>query len=505
MIPTSTAITESEDHSRPDDQNMKLLAEAVNDSNSLTLEEAGAAEELLALASEASLSSPIHRADSVFTPLPPASSLSHEQSTANTTSAIQTHFPAQSSRHSCHNCGVTSTPFWRKAPDGYYYCNACGLYLRTHKSQRPTSLSQNRESRRNKLRPELCGNCGATETPMWRKSGDGQTVCNACGLYWKLHGCHRRIAEGAVKRRAPRESRKKENAEPGNHSISSQSAKKAPRYSLDSSTFHYTFSGNSHQTSNANQNTSLTSNQNSIPALPTMPPPPQYLPQQSAQVIDQRKLAYLKHANGRSSAPIAPKLTPSSSSPSPMPQLLSPNASALVPPILSTIIQSLASSPTESLAQMDSHPLQPLITTIVSQKLAQHKRSSAGPSPAMISQENDPFSANVPSSNNNNNSSNNQAVFPVPMHHHLQYFDQDLSTHPNPHHHLPFLPRTQTNSPLYLNVDQQPDFLGNSVLPRPPSTSSFLPRGQSPMTTLMNKDLHDFVDFQFWADQGRME
>lgn len=33
-----------------------------------------------------------------------------------------------------------------------------------------------------------CTNCHTTTTTLWRRSADGEPVCNACGLYTKLHG-----------------------------------------------------------------------------------------------------------------------------------------------------------------------------------------------------------------------------------------------------------------------------------------------------------------------------
>jgi hypothetical protein len=38
----------------------------------------------------------------------------------------------------CSNCGATSTPSWRRCPEGkILLCNACGLYQKLHKRPRP--------------------------------------------------------------------------------------------------------------------------------------------------------------------------------------------------------------------------------------------------------------------------------------------------------------------------------------------------------------------------------
>ncbi|KAI8920261.1 iron transporter biosynthesis regulating transcription factor, partial [Powellomyces hirtus] len=104
----------------------------------------------------------------------------------------------------CANCGTDSTPLWRRGPKGEIICNACGLYLKARNTYRPQYLKKRRVKRECDMADIMaCINCSTTSTPLWRRDDKGNAICNACGLYFKLHNSHRPVTmkRAVIKRR----------------------------------------------------------------------------------------------------------------------------------------------------------------------------------------------------------------------------------------------------------------------------------------------------------------
>ena len=92
---------------------------------------------------------------------------------------------------------------WRRDAEGRSVCNACGLYYKLHKVNHPhpteslvaslddnrlvSLISQDKDTQISQRAGMRCSNCGTGVTTLWRRSHEGEPICNACGLYYKLH------------------------------------------------------------------------------------------------------------------------------------------------------------------------------------------------------------------------------------------------------------------------------------------------------------------------------
>jgi hypothetical protein len=86
-------------------------------------------------------------------------------------------------RKQCVNCGATSTPVWRRSNDSRgLLCNACGLYVKFHGVHRRLSTENGvmRVERRYKAHRARCANCKASNASKWYHFMGSMRVCDEC-------------------------------------------------------------------------------------------------------------------------------------------------------------------------------------------------------------------------------------------------------------------------------------------------------------------------------------
>ncbi|XP_029995149.1 transcription factor GATA-3 isoform X2 [Sphaeramia orbicularis] len=90
----------------------------------------------------------------------------------------------------CVSCGAHSAPLWSRDTAGQHLCNTCSLEQKSMWQNRPL-LRPKKRTCSTQRKGTQCVNCLTLKTTLWRRNAAGQPVCNACGLYFKLHQVNR--------------------------------------------------------------------------------------------------------------------------------------------------------------------------------------------------------------------------------------------------------------------------------------------------------------------------
>ncbi|XP_026223261.1 GATA-binding factor 3 [Anabas testudineus] len=88
----------------------------------------------------------------------------------------------------CVSCGTSSALLWTRDSASRHLCNTCSLQQKDN--NRPL-LRPKRRTTVTRRKGTHCVNCETVTTTLWRRNAAGQSVCNACGLYFKLHQVNR--------------------------------------------------------------------------------------------------------------------------------------------------------------------------------------------------------------------------------------------------------------------------------------------------------------------------
>lgn len=93
-----------------------------------------------------------------YSPSPSTSSVEDEYFTSSATPTPTTSTSSrvpQNGLTQCANCSTKTTPLWRRDPTGNALCNACGLFLKLHGVVRPLSLKTDVIKKRNRSNAQM--------------------------------------------------------------------------------------------------------------------------------------------------------------------------------------------------------------------------------------------------------------------------------------------------------------------------------------------------------------
>ncbi|VDO13189.1 unnamed protein product [Rodentolepis nana] len=137
----------------------------------------------------------------------------------------------------CVNCGRANSRYWAYDKGGNPLCIDCSKQMcsrhTTAQNGLPASMPRQFKKKIDRLPPHfnvkngtICSNCQTSKTSLWRRAPEGDIVCNACGLYRKMHGRQRPLTmrKDSIQTRK-RRSLKKHSNDPNEHRQSNVSDK----------------------------------------------------------------------------------------------------------------------------------------------------------------------------------------------------------------------------------------------------------------------------------------
>lgn len=130
---------------------------------------------------------------------------------------------------SCPSNGGTSS-----VANGVKRISSATSNLSSSLSAAPVSSQQSGSSQQNQNQDQECTNCHTKTTPLWRRNPQGEPLCNACGLFLKLHGATRPLSlkTDVIRKRNRLSSQRSSSANNGNNSINvsaNSSAQNSPK------------------------------------------------------------------------------------------------------------------------------------------------------------------------------------------------------------------------------------------------------------------------------------
>ncbi|KAH8834335.1 hypothetical protein DL96DRAFT_1551134 [Flagelloscypha sp. PMI_526] len=98
------------------------------------------------------------------------------------------HISESLNSHACSSCGTRSAEGWKRDHEGIIRCYPCSQYLWNSRLIIPSISQEFVPPTAESSSGRSCSACGAQQSPLWRRGGEGEVLCNACGRNLRANG-----------------------------------------------------------------------------------------------------------------------------------------------------------------------------------------------------------------------------------------------------------------------------------------------------------------------------